>query len=241
MKRLWEFPLIRILIVILLAVLVFQTATLINQAITPLMPDNIAQNSNSMSAIFKTILALMSIIIIALISHGNIKDFGLCRPKPLNYLKLILITFVVSITSLFILASLFMGFLSNLFQIEMSGGFNFGSSIWITILGIWFWSSITEEIFNRGLLQSLLQDLSKHIFLGLSLPVWISAILFGAGHLTLFNVTNSPFFVMFIVSNATFMGLIAAYYREKSGSIIPAVIVHILANVFGSLPRILMS
>ena len=238
MNKLWKIPIVRVLLVVLLAFLAFQAAILLKQAITPLMPESIASDSSSMGAIFKTILALISIFIIAIIPGKDLKSFGFCLPKRLNYLKLVGITFVVTLGSIFLFAPLYMGFLSHVFQVKMSGGFDLGSSIWVMILGIWFWSSITEEIFNRGLVQSLLQDLTKFRFLGLSFPVWMSAILFGAGHLTVFNLTSSPFFVMFIVSGATMMGLLAAYYREKSGSIIPAILVHILANVFGSLPSI---
>jgi len=238
MTKLWKIPVIRVLLVVLLAFLAFQAAILLKSAITPLMPESIASDSSSMGAIFKTILALISIFIIAIIPGKDLKSFGFCLPKRLNYLKLVGITFVVTLGSIFLFAPLYMGFLSHVFQVKMSGGFNFGSSIWVMIIGIWFWSSVTEEIFGRGMVQSLLQDLTKIRFLGLSLPVWISAILFGAGHLTVFRLSSSPFFVMFIVSNATIMGLLAAYYREKSGSIIPAIIVHILANVFGSLPSI---
>ena len=238
MNKLWKIPIVRVLLVVLLAFLAFQAAILLKQAITPLMPESIASDSSSMGAIFKTILALISIFIIAIIPGKDLKSFGFCLPKRLNYLKLVGITFVVTLGSIFLFAPLYMGFLSNVFQVKMSGGFNFGSSIWVMIIGIWFWSSVTEEIFSRGMVQSLLQDLTKIRFLGLSLPVWISAILFGAGHLTVFKLSSSPFFVMFIVSNATIMGLLAAYYREKSGSIIPAIIVHILANVFGSLPSL---
>jgi len=238
MTKLWKIPVTRVLLVVVLAFLAFQAAVLLKQAITPLMPEYLANDSGSMGAIFKTILALVSILIIAIIPGKDLKSFGFCLPKRLNYLKLTGITFVVTLGSLFLFAPLYMGFLSNVFQVKMSGGFDLGSSIWVMIIGVWFWSSITEEIFNRGLVQSLLQDLSHLRFLGLSLPVWISAILFGAGHLTVFKISGSPFFVMFIVSGATLMGLVAAYYREKSGSIIPAILVHMLANVFGSLPSI---
>ena len=241
MNKLWKIPVIRVLLVALLAFLAFQAAVLLKQAITPLMPESIASDSNSMGAIFKILLALISLFIIALIPKKDLKSFGFCLPKRLNYLKLVGITFVVTLGGIFLLAPLYMGFLSNVFQVKMSGGFNLGSSVWVMIIGVWFWSSVTEEIFSRGMVQSLLQDLTKYRFLGLSLPVWISAILFGAGHLTVFKLSSSPFFVMFIVSNATIMGLLAAYYREKSGSIIPAIIVHILANVFGSLPSIFLN
>lgn len=238
MNKIWNIPLARIVTVVIIAVLTFQAAALLKTAIAPLLPDRFASDSSSMGAIFKTILALLALIIIWLIPGKHRRDFGLCLPKHLNYLKLVGITFIITLGSLFIFAPLYMGILSHVFQVKMSGGFDFGSSIWVMIIGVWFWSSVTEEIFHRSLIQSLLQDLSNHRFWGLSLPVWISALIFGAGHLTVFKLSSSPFFVMFIVSNAFIMGLVASYYREKSGSILPAILVHILANIIGSLPSI---
>jgi membrane protease YdiL (CAAX protease family) len=238
MNKIWKNPLARVIIVVLLAFLVFQAAGFLKTAIKPLLPVSIANDSGSMGAIFKTLLALTALIVIWLIPGKHRRDFGLCLPKRLNYLKLVGITFITTVGGMFIFVPLYMGFLSNIFRVKMSGGFDFGSSIWVMIIGIWFWSSVTEEIFARSLVQSLLQDLSKHRLWGLSLPVWISALVFGAGHLTVFKLSGSPFFVMFIVSNAFIMGLVAARYREKSGSIIPAILVHILSNIFGSLPSI---
>jgi membrane protease YdiL (CAAX protease family) len=47
--------------------------------------------------------------------------------------------------------------------------------------------------------------------------------------------------VVFIVINATILGLLAGYYRETSGSIIPAIAVHMTFNVVGAgLPMVLM-
>ncbi len=34
----------------------------------------------------------------------------------------------------------------------------------------------------------------------------------------------------------TFLGLVAAHYREKTGSLLPAISIHALFNIGGSLP-----
>ena len=49
----------------------------------------------------------------------------------------------------------------------------------------------------------------------------------------------SGFNVSFIVFNTTVIGLLAAFYREKSESLIPPVIIHFLANAVGSAPLII--
>ena len=104
------------------------------------------------------------------------------------------------------------------------------------ILAVWIWSSLAEEIFCRGLLQSLLSNL-KHIkFLRLSIPVIISGLFFGAMHLTLLNGNMGFWFVMLIVFNASVIGFVAAYYREKTGSLLIAFLIHFTANVVGYLP-----
>jgi membrane protease YdiL (CAAX protease family) len=111
-----------------------------------------------------------------------------------------------------------------------------------TILSVWIWSSLAEEIFTRGLLQSFLDPL-RHLRctfgkLPISLPVVVSALLFSAMHLTLFRLL-SPVFVAGILLNTFVMGLVASYYRERSGSLLPPVLIHVAANVIGCLPLML--
>lgn len=240
MKELWQKPVLRIICVSLIAWTVFHAAGVLKNFSGTLLPDWLSADANSMGAIFKTFLALLSILIMLILPGRKLPDYGLCLPQRINYLKLAGITIAATIGGLLILAPLYMGILSHLFKVKMQGGFDMGGSFWIMIIGVWFWSSITEEIYNRGLLQTLLQGLEKYRFLSLSLTVWISALLFGAAHFSVFKISSSPFFVMFIVSNTTILGLIAARYREKTGSILPAIFAHILANIAGSLPSILM-
>ncbi len=238
MKRLWNIPVIRIVIVAIFAWIVFQAAGELKAVAGSILPDWLTADHNSMGAIFKTMLALLSIFIMVLIPGMNLKDFGFCLPKRINYLKLTGLTFAITIGGIVIFAPLYMGLLSHIFGVKMQGGFDTGGSVCIMIIGIWFWSSVTEELYSRGLLQTLLQDLKKYRFLGLSLTVWISALLFGATHFSVFKISSSPFFVMMIVSNTTVLGLLVAWYREKTGSILPAILVHILANVAGSMPSL---
>ena len=47
--------------------------------------------------------------------------------------------------------------------------------------------------------------------------------------------------VIAIVAFAFILGLVAGYYREKTESLIPAILVHMFANIGGSLASILLS
>jgi len=105
------------------------------------------------------------------------------------------------------------------------------------VFNVWIIASLCEEIFFRGFVYkafSNLKDkgfhLSKKIFV--SIPVTISAILFGLGHLCLLRMMITPM-VFGIVITATILGFIAGILREKSGSIIPAYFAHLMANVMG--------
>jgi membrane protease YdiL (CAAX protease family) len=105
------------------------------------------------------------------------------------------------------------------------------------ILFIWVYASISEEVLTRGLLQTLLGErtyaavTSRRKF---SMPVVVSALFFGAMHIMLFE-SMGPRAVPVILL-VTLLGFVAAKYRENTGSLIPAVIVHALFNVGGMVP-----
>jgi len=101
---------------------------------------------------------------------------------------------------------------------------------------VWIYASVCEEVLTRGLLQTLLtgkKDAGAAARRGLSLPVLLSGIFFGLMHLVLIKSMGPAAFPMIVV--ATFLGIVAARYREKTGSLIPAVFVHALFNVGGML------
>lgn len=104
------------------------------------------------------------------------------------------------------------------------------------VLFVWIYASICEEALTRGLLQTLLSGDSGA---GVrrrrwSMPVVLSGLFFGLMHLVLID-SMGPAAVVPIVL-ATLLGFLAARYRETTGSLIPAIIVHALFNVGGMLP-----
>ncbi len=74
----------------------------------------------------------------------------------------------------------------------------------------------------------------------LSLPVLVSGIFFGAMHLMLLTVGVAPAQVGVIFFFTLAGGILAAYYREKTGSLIPAIGIHASANIFGTIFGILI-
>jgi membrane protease YdiL (CAAX protease family) len=105
------------------------------------------------------------------------------------------------------------------------------------IVFVWIFSSLCEEILVRGLLQTLLSrtaNAGAAIRHRLSMPVVVSGLFFGAMHLTLIRLMGPG--AILIVLLATCLGLIAAHYREKTGSLLPAILIHMLFNIGATLP-----
>ncbi|MDD5263238.1 MAG: CPBP family intramembrane metalloprotease [Candidatus Bipolaricaulis sp.] len=114
----------------------------------------------------------------------------------------------------------------------------FGLSPAQTVVRVWVVASIAEEILTRGLIQSSLGVLSDVGFsVGahfLSLPVLTGALAFSAMHLVLLKRIGAKAAPVLVV--AFLLGCIAGVYRETTGSLIPAVLVHMLFNVGGAVP-----
>lgn len=106
------------------------------------------------------------------------------------------------------------------------------------ILTIWIYASICEEIFTRGLLQSWLSPLMGYrMRLGkwaVSAPVLASALFFAAMHIVLWPKLGPATLVVILLVGI--LGLIAGYYREKTGSLIPAILIHSFFDIGGTIP-----
>jgi membrane protease YdiL (CAAX protease family) len=103
------------------------------------------------------------------------------------------------------------------------------------IVFVWIYASISEELLTRGLLQTLLSGNSRGgIPRRLSMPVVVSGLFFGAMHVVLVKSMGTAALPVIVL--AVFLGLVAARYRERTGSLLPAIIVHALFNIGGMLP-----
>jgi membrane protease YdiL (CAAX protease family) len=107
------------------------------------------------------------------------------------------------------------------------------------ILFVWIVASCCEELFARGLLQGMLAGWSGHgvrLFgrVRIGLPAWVSGLLFGLSHLVLWPMLG-PMAIPIAVS-ASLLGIVAGYYRQETGSVLPAILVHALFNIGGTVP-----
>lgn len=104
------------------------------------------------------------------------------------------------------------------------------------VLFVWVYASVCEEVLTRGLLQSLIGGWGVAIGSSarFSVTVVVSGLFFGAMHLVL--IDSMGLFALVPIVLATLLGFLAAHYRETTGSLIPAIIVHALFNVGGMLP-----
>ena len=111
------------------------------------------------------------------------------------------------------------------------------------ILFIWVFSSIIEEVFTRGFLQGHLSSLSgkycRFLSFRIEFPVLISSLFFAFMHLALI-FTGVDATTMIVTIFFTFsIGLMAGHLRAKTGSLIPAIVVHMLANIGGMIGGII--
>jgi membrane protease YdiL (CAAX protease family) len=109
---------------------------------------------------------------------------------------------------------------------------------------IFICTPIAEEVLFRGFLQNILKPFKfkgikifkKHV----SVPVIISAIVFGLVHLIVIISGSGTLFVIRTVVFATTLGLIAGYYQEKYNNNAYAIIVHMAGN-FLALAAVLLA
>ena len=101
------------------------------------------------------------------------------------------------------------------------------------VFWVWFYSSVTEEIFVRGWFQT-------YVAQGAGPEVAASALLFGAMHIGLIRKVD-PWSVTVIVCCAILLGWIAAKLRREYASLLPAIVAHMSFNVGGAVGGILFA
>ncbi|SYZ73136.1 membrane hypothetical protein [Candidatus Zixiibacteriota bacterium] len=185
----------------------------------------------------------LSLIAILFLGRGKFAEYGFRRPLPgtISVSKLShwfwpgLFALVIGAAAS--IALLIMGAAGNpiIRQLTMPQ---------ILLLVVIF-SSTIEEIFTRGFLQGHLEPLS-HISLNLiffrtTLPALISALFFACMHFSLL-FSGVDIATMIITLLFTFsLGLLAAHQRARTGSLIPAIGLHMLGNIGGILGGVIFS
>jgi len=174
-------------------------------------------------------MLLASLILICLLSKGKISTYGL---KGIRLKALVRPTVVGLSVGIII---------TGLGELLPMRGFEFMEDFTLLqiILFVWIFASVSEELLTRGLLQGFLRPLEKYRLMifkfYMSVPVLVAALFFGFMHLGLLTMGASGFTVFVIVLSAIILGVIAGYYREKTGSIVPAIVIHMLFNICGTL------
>ncbi len=146
---------------------------------------------------------------------GSVSEFGLIVPR---------FRYVWLAVSLGLPLAVAAGWLSHLFPargpIDTSG-----FPLWMLWLYFGVGASVQEEVIFRGLLQSFLEQRWATLFVlraPLSPAVLFTAMLFGIIHMG-----SGPI----VIVAAFVLGLVGGELRRRSGSLIPAMIVHVLFNV----------
>jgi membrane protease YdiL (CAAX protease family) len=181
-----------------------------------------------------TAMLVFSTLIILLLSKGKISTYGFRMAGNIKLKSIIFLSLGIGIVGTLIQSRLPMnvpGFIENFSFIQV-------------VIFIWIYASICEEILTRGLIQGYLAPLNKYGFtvfkLSISVPVLISALFFASMHIMLLTTGMGSAAVFNIILFAFILGIIAGYYREKTGSLIPAIIVHMFFNVGGTCADLLI-
>ena len=181
-----------------------------------------------------TAMLVFSIIVMLVVSKGKLARYGFKMAGNIQLKQIILLGLGIGIILTLVEASL-PGKESSIL-----GDLSFLQ----TVVFIWLYASICEEVFIRGLIQSSLAPLTKYgvtvLVWRISFPVLISALLFGLLHLVQSAMGAGGYKVFITVFFAFVLGIIAGYYRERTGSLVPAITVHMFANVGGSLASYLV-
>jgi CAAX protease family protein len=184
------------------------------------------------SFITHSVMLVLSLIIIRFIPRASFADFGFTtrgyRFRP-TILLWVLPTAVLS--SLAVVAS----------GGAKAPGPAAGLSHLQLLVFVCFYASVCEEVLTRGLLQTLVAGEGPRASRPkrLSTPVVASGLFFGAMHLALIPSMGPAAAAPIVL--ATFLGFVAAHYRESTGSLIPAILIHALFNVGGMLPQWLLA
>lgn len=222
----------RIIIALLLGILVLGVGSSVAILISNRFPDLVDSLPMGEGFLIQISFLILSMLLILAFSKGIISRYGFRIGENIQLPRIAALGLAVGIAS---------ALTGSIIPGEMPAEPEYDSLIDL-VIGVWILASIAEEVLTRGLIQGFLDPLSG---MGLSLwkarislPVLISALFFGLMHLGILSVGADFLSVAIIVFFAFILGMIAGYYREISGSLIPAIIVHMCGNVgswFGDL------
>lgn len=171
------------------------------------------------------LMALLSMGAMALFGEGHWKDFGFQKAQ--------------GAWGKFVFYGLLLGIVMTLAVLASPGkGMGQGAGNFQILVLTLVAHSSAEEIFMWGWLQGFLQPLSarrvKLGFVTVSVPVLTGALAFGAMHLPAV-LRIDAWTTVIILASTTSLGLLAGIIRERTGSLLPAIWVHLAGNAGGIL------
>jgi membrane protease YdiL (CAAX protease family) len=185
--------------------------------------------------ITQMVLLASSGLLMYVLSGGPTADYGFQAVPPRKVVRPVLVSSIVGFAIMVVAVLWAMGGGTGDIgraEQQMPGG------ALKMILSVWILGSICEEVFFRGLLMGFLAPLKtwgiRLLHTQVSAPVAVCALLFGLGHVPLVSVVG-PRMTVPIVTSATVLGFIAGYYRERTGSLLPAIAAHMTFNVVGAI------
>lgn len=236
--RLFNNPIMRIIVAIALGLIILTLSSYMEGLVHVFSP-RILESFVWLSAALQSIsLLIFSLLIILIIGRDNLSVYGFTIGRDIRHLKIIVFSLIASVV-IIVVTGIIATILQALYPI--GGGEHFASeySFLETVIFVWILASISEEIFVRGLIQGYLMPLKKYRFLlfkkYISVPVVISGLFFGVMHLMLLTTGMNIYMVFAVFVSTCVLGFIAGYYREKTESIIPAIVSHMMFNIAGTL------
>jgi membrane protease YdiL (CAAX protease family) len=180
---------------------------------------------------------VLALLAIGILGRGRFSGYGFCLPRITRFSLAAVVKWI-----LIALAAVAMGMLATL-AATLSGAGGHPTlkqlSLPQMILFTWVFASIVEEILVRGFVQGHLSPWNetnvKLLLFRVSVPTLVGALFFGAMHTVLLLAGADALTTIIIVIFTFSLGLLAGHQRAKSGSLIPAIILHTLANVGGVL------
>ena len=181
-------------------------------------------------------ILLFSILVIVIRGKGNFADFGFRIPKNLYFWRIAPLSLMYGVIATSIIT--WVGGDGNPLAADLS-------RIEIILL-VWIYASISEEILFRGVLQTIIARKTKRVVrvlnMSISISVFATAIVFALDHIGSMLLTGASTAGIIVIVLFTFtVGITAGHYREKTGSLLPAIIIHMFSNIGGALPVIMLN
>lgn len=183
-------------------------------------------------ATIQAIELILSIGAILVVGRGDFAEYGFCRPSRdasgrNQWLKPLLVAPLL-------------GAAATLLTVGLGGGGNPAVKQFTLpqiVLFIWILSSTIEEVLTRGFLQGHLGDMGgrqiRVFFWRVDLPAVISAVFFSAMHLVLLWSGVDTVTILVVLLFTLSLGLLAGQVRSRTGSLYPAIGIHMMGNIGG--------